>query len=615
MFNGRVPVKQKKAPAPQFESQFGIEFPVQWPEFQRRMWAARRNRGTVPQWEHFKWLAQRISPGRSWHYWADIRFKGLCEFNFTTWMGGGGIAKTNDAALFALTYYCIAPHETAIVVCSTTKDMLRARIWGQITKLFQRMPQEVKNQFFPPGTGDLLDSQCFIRFQEGDSINVIKGVAIQDGPVEDAVNNIIGQHTTRVFWILDEMQGVRAAVMDAIPNLLKNPEPKFHGMGNPQSLTSLLCRYSEPDGGWKSLPKFTPDWKIDSQGYPGEGRAFFFDGRKSPAVLDPEWGKKNTWMLNQDQITNHLNSKKVGGDESHPDFMWQTIGWPPDKGLEQTVLDHSIIQTFLCTEKPVWTHGFTQFASLDPAYNGGDDPVLQFMRRGVVKEEGQPERWVIAGVEQVHVPISSDSEIPIDYQIVNYCRDECKKRGIPSSEFAVASAGRGAGLKSIFEVEWGPVNGIEEGGSPSERVVDERGRTAKQSYNTRASELCFAIRDFALGNGLRNVPEEVISQACSRLTFYLNGKWCVEPKTATKGLQEAKGQGAKGFKQRLGRSPDHLDSWNIGLEHARQKGAVPSFGQTSPVRAEEWNKKVAEEAEVEDYSDTNWKEEAEYQYI
>lgn len=601
---------KQKPPQNTSEEQFGVLFPSHLSELNRRVYCARWGQGNVPQWEHFKWIAQQIAPQYSWHYWTDIRFKGLCEHNFTIWMAGGGTGKTSDSALFALTYWLIAPHETAVIVCSTTKEMLRARIWGQISRLYQRIPPHIRAQLLPEGTGDLLDSQCQIRFEAGDAINVMKGVAIQDGPVEEAVNNIIGQHTTRVFWILDEMQGVRGAIMDAVPNLLKNPEPKFHGMGNPQTLGSMLCRYAEPKDGWKNIPKFTPEWEIDSQGYPGVGRAYFFDGRKSPAVLDPEWGKRNPWMLNQQQIDDHLNSARVNGDESHPDYMWQTVGWPPDKGLEQTVLDQSIVNTFCCTDKPVWTHGFVTFAALDPAYDGGDDAVLQIMRRGLVKEEGISERWVISGVEQLIVPISSESEIPIDYQIVNFCKDECKRRNIASTEFALASAGRGAGLKSIFEIEWGSVVGIEEGGSPSERVVNERGKTAKESYNTRASELCFAIRDFALGNGLRNVPSEVVSQACSRLTFYLNGKWCVEPKTATKGLQTAKGQNAKGYKQRVGRSPDHLDAWSIGLEHARQKGAIPSFGQTSPKRSEDWNKTVQKsQEEITNYQEeTDWQE-------
>lgn len=602
-------MSKKKAEQPQFSVQFGKQFPFGTSEFQARMYCARTGEGTVPQWEHFKWLAQKIAPWYAWHYWSDVRFKGLCESSFTIWMGGGGIGKTGDAALFAIVYWMLAPHETAVIVCSTTKEMLRARIWGQMARIFQRIPQEVKAQFLPAGTGELLDSQCYIRFTSGDSINVIKGVAIQDGPVEEAVNNIVGQHTTRVFWILDEMQGVRPAIMDAIPNLLKNPEPKFHGMGNPQSLTSMLCRYAEPESGWKSIPKFTPEWDINSQGYPGVGKAFFFDGRKSPAVLDPEWGKNNPWMLNQEQIDNHLRSQRVNGDESHPDFMWQTIGWPPDKGLEQTVLDWSIVQTFNCKEPPVWTNGFTSFAALDPAYDGGDDAILQFMRRGTVWEDGK-ERWIIAGVEQVVVPIVSDGDEPIDYQIVHFCRDECVRRGIPSSEFAVASAGRGAGLKSIFEVEWGGVDGIEEGGSPSERIVNEQGKTAKESYNTRASELCFNIRDFALGNGLRNVPTEVLEQACARLTFYVNGKWAVEPKNSTKGLQQAKGAGAKGFKQRLGRSPDHLDAWNIGLAHAIRMGATPNFGIASPKRVDTWNREVVQAGN--EYDSNNYTQEQDW---
>lgn len=598
----------KKPAIPEFEVQYGIKFPKALSELNRRLYCARWGAGNVPIHEHYIALAKLFWPEDSWHYWSDDRFESLANYNFTIWQGPGGCSKTFDAGKFALIYWSVAPHETAIVVCSTTKEMLRARIWGQMVRLFSRIDPKVKESLFPAGTGDVLDSQCQIRFMPGDSINVIKGVAIQDGPVEEAVNNIVGQHTTRVFWLLDEMQGCRPAIMDAIPNLLKNPESKFHGMGNPQSLTSLLCRYAEPKEGWKAIPKFTERWEIESHGYKGKGTARFYDGRKSPAVLDPEWGKRNPWMINQEQIDSHLNSARVGGDESHPDFMWQTIGWPPDKGLEQTVLDHSIVQTFQCQEKPVWTHGFVTQASLDPAYDGGDDAVLQIMRRGLVKEEGISERWVIAGVEQIIVPISSESPIPIDYQIVNFCKDECKRRNIPPGEFAVASAGRGAGLKSIFEVEWGPVVGIEEGGSPSERVVNERGKTARESYNTRASELCFAIRDFALGNGLRGVPAEVIAQANARLTFYLNGKWCVEPKTATKGLQTAKGQNAKGYKQRLGHSPDHLDAWNIGIEHARLKGAEPSFGQTAPKRYENWEEEVQQnQDELTDYTEeTDW---------
>jgi hypothetical protein len=599
-----VPTKPKKPP-----EKDDIEFGINWTksgihgfqELQKRLFCAKHKIGNL--FEHRRRIIQIIWPHLAWHSWSDTRLKGCCDYNFTSWFGPGGCGKTMDAAAIALEYWLEAPNETAVVVCSTTKEMLRTRIWGAIVELFSRIPPQLRPMLLPEGTGDLLDASCFIRFIDGDWKNGIKGIAVQDGPVQEAINNIIGMHTTRVFVILDEAQGVREAIMGAIPNLLKNPQTKFHIMGNPSDYNSLLCRYSEPLEGWKSIQKFQSEWDIDSQGYAGLGHCFFFDGRKSPAVLDPEWGKKNPWMINQEQIDQHLNSKRVNGNENHPDFMWQTIGWPPEKGLEETVLDSSIVNTFLLKEKVVWTNSTVTFASLDPS-RGGDDAVLQIMRRGLVKEDNFPERWIVSGVEQFIVPIDADSEQPIEYQILNFVRATCKARNIPPNEVAIACAGSGAALVSIFEVEWGKVNGIEEGGSPSERVVDEKGRTAKEFYNTRASEICMGIRDFALGNGLRNVPEEVILQACARYTFTLNGKLCAEPKTATKGLQKARGEGAKGFKERMGYSPDHLDSWNIGLEHARQKGAEANFGMASPKKHEEWTREVV--AVANEYSEENY---------
>lgn len=616
----KPPRKQRVAEVVPDDIQFGLNWTKggyhNVPEIMKRLSCARYRAGTTSLFEHRKEIIKFGWPHYSWHYWLEDRLMDFCEHNFTSWMGCGSSGKTQDAAISALEYWLEAPHETAVMVCSTTKDMLRSRIWGSIVELFGQMNPELRKYIFPEGYGELLDASCFIRWTDGDWKNGIKGIAVQDGPVQEAINNIIGIHTKRVFVILDEAQGVREAIMGAIPNLLKNPESKMHIMGNPSDYNSLLCRYSEPLGGWKSIQRFQYTWEIDAQGYGGVGRCRFFDGRKSPAVLDPEWAKANTWCINQEKINNHLWSKKIAGNENHPDFMWQTIGWPPEKGLEETVLDASIVNRFLLREKPIWTDRTIDFASLDPAFGGGDDPVLQIMRRGLVREPEQEERWVIAGLEEIIVPINADSEQPVEYQIVEFVKETCKARGIPPSELAVASAGRGAALKAIFDIEWGQVNGIEESGSPSERIVDEKGRMAKEFYNTRASEICMGIRDFALGNCLRNVPEAVITQACARYTFTLNGKFCAEPKTATKGLIAAKGTGAKGFKERMGYSPDESDSWNIGLAHARMKGADSGFGFSAPKKTMTWEKEVRQSSN--EYSESNytevndWKYESEY---
>lgn len=596
----KIKKPRKSETPPQDDIQFGVNWTKEAasrglssshdiPEIRRRMMCARWNVGSVSRFDHRKHLIQTIWPENiyAWHYWTDRRLHGTCEHNFVTWMAGGGTGKTTDAAIMALEWWLEQPDHSAVVVCSTTKDMLRTRIWGQIVHYHSLIPK-----WMGP-CGDLLDASCFIRWREGDWKNGLKGVAVQDGPVEEAVNNIIGMHTSRVLWVLDEMQGVREAIVKAIPNLLKNPESRFWGMGNPDSFMSLLGRYSEPVGGWDAIVKFQDEWETESHGYEGTGICQFFDGRKSPAVLDPVWGKRHPWMTNQGHIDAHLKSKEVNGNENHPAFMTQTIGWPPSSGIESTILDHAIITSFKCDKPALWTDGYTESASLDPAFNGGDKAILQFLRRGYVKDH-EGARWVIEFRDWAVVPIDGESARPIHYQIVDFCKAACEKRRIPPKEFAIAAAGEGGGLKSIFDQEWGPVNGIEEGGSPSERVVDDKGKTAKEAYDTRASELCFGVRDFALSNGIRGLPQEAASQFCKRQTFYRNGKWCAEPKVGSKGRVDEKGRSVKGFKQRLGFSPDHADSVGIGLEHCRMMGAEPTMGAASPKKYDDWNRKAIE---------------------
>lgn len=618
-----------KAKAPPAPARIVPDFGLDWKtmgngafagtnELQRRLYCARFNKGNTPVFEHRKLIARMLWPEQvfSWHAWTDKRMMSVCQHNFVTWMAGGGTGKTTDAAIIALQYWLEAPHRTAVICCSTSKDMLRTRIWGQIVHFHAMLPPEdvmIRSGFV--GRGELLDASTFIRYKDGDWKNGIKGVAVQEGPVQEAVNNIIGMHTDRVFWILDEMQGVREAIMSAIPNLLKNPESKMLGMGNPDSFTSMLCRYSEPKhGGWPAIRKFQSHWEIDSQGYKGTGIAIFFDGRKSPAVLDPAWGRRNPWMLNQEQLDAHRNSKAVGGNENHPDYMCQSIGWPPSQGIEATVLDGAILSTFNCTGKVVWTQGVVACAALDPAFNGGDRAILRFGQRGYVSDKDGA-RWVIQGTDWIDVPIDGESNRPIHYQIMDFCKAECMRRGIGPREFAVAAAGEGGGLVSIFETEWGPINGIEEGGKASERIVNERGTKAKDEYDTRASELCFGVRDFALGNGIRGLSDKEAEQFCARQTFYKNGKWCAEPKTGSKGRKDVGGNAVKGFKERMGYSPDHADSFQILVEHCRMRGAEPAFATGSPQRAEEWDHRrqtqQTDHFNENNYAtETDWREEA-----
>lgn len=602
----------KKQPAPPAEDwQFGINWATMpqyashlpnW-ELKRRRYCAYFGKGNVPIHEHRREIIRAFWPGEEWHLWSERRIRSISYSNFVIWQGSAGGAKSADAAKMALEYWMEAPYETAVVVCSTTKAALRKRIWAEVVSHHKQLDPKKYGH-----VGDLLDTECIVRWTPGDVKHGIFGVAVEDGPVEDAVNNIIGFHPKRYFLILDEMQGVNEAIMSPrlLSNIRKNPEAKFLGMGNPSSLMSLLCRHATPlDGGWPNLEKFSDQWEIDSHGFKGKGVALFFDGRRSPASLDPEFARRNPWMINKEMIDADLAA--VNGNENDPTFMEQSIGWPPEKGLESTVLDASILVQFRCQQKPVWTEGFTACAALDPAFNGGDKAILRFGKRGFVRDDSGA-RWVIdmGGNDWEEVPIDSASKRPIHYQISDYVKGRCSGRGIPATECAVAAAGEGGGLVSIMQMEWGPVVAIEEGGRPSDRVADERGKTAKEKYDTRASELCFGLRDFALGNGIRGLDDKAADQACKRVTFEKQGKWCAEPKCGSKGRKDASSRAVKGFKERLGYSPDHFDSAIILVEHCRLKGAEPAFGQTSPKLSEDWQKETV--AVASQYDDENYTE-------
>jgi len=403
--------------------------------------------------------------------------------------------------------------------------------------------------------------------------------------------------------------------MRATSNMVANPVFSMIGMGNPDSLTNPLCKEGEPIEGWDSVTRGeTEEWENHGGPTKGHGLTQFFDGRKSPADDSPEERRRLHWLSNRDWYEAIL--KGAHGNANDPRVWQMAIGWPPPMGLESTLLDDAIIVTFKCRKKAIWTQGFRQCAALDPAFGGGDKAKLTFLKYGETENESEDEydeenrlwtpakrntRWVIEFGEVLVVPINAESTRPIHYQIVDWCRVECEKRHIRPSQFALDSSGEGGGLKSIFDREWGIVTGIESGGVPSERVIDDTGKTAKEAYDTRASELCFSVREFALADGLRGMSDEMTFQACNRRTFYRNGKWCSESKSGSKGRTDERGRPVRGYRQRMGHSPDDFDSGAVGVEFCYQQGAIPSVTGEAVKREQSEPRREYDEYNSENY--------------
>lgn len=584
---------------------FGIQWPtnIPTPLLNRRQYCARHNRGSVPRWIQRKeiikalWDCSELGENKqatyAWHRWSERRLQGVCSHRWNTWAGPGGSGKTSDAAIEALEWWLEAPHESAVIVCSTTKEMLRKRVWAQIAhfhnKLYERFGPKAKkeNQF-----GELIDSETKIRWRAGDDKNCIFGMAVDDGPVEDAINNLIGIHTTRVWLILDEMQGVRPPIVSpkVLGNLAKNPESYFLGMGNPEHLNDPLGVHSEPLDGWGSVTLGeTEEWETRGGPLKGNGLCQAFNGTRSPADDSPEERKRLPWLINREWVDAHLES--IGNNPQDPSYLSQAVGIWPMSGLESTVLSDQIITTFKCKEKATWTERFTKCAALDPAFTvDGDKCVLQFGKRGMTEIDGK-RKWMIELNEWLLVPIVADSELPVDYQIVTFCKKACMERGIPAEEFSLDSTGVGGGLGSIFKREWGNVHAVDFRGKPTDRPVsDTNSKPAYEEYDTRASELNYSMRQFAVAGSIRGLSNEASVDFCSRRTEYKTKKNKVESK--------------KEMKKRIARSPDHGDAAAILLDLCRERGAVPSGAMpvASPINREKYVSEVAAQFDDNNYT-------------
>lgn len=220
--------------------QFGIDWSKRGnpPLIQRHQYCAFYNCGRGAFY-HRKERIKAFWPEYQWHRWNERRLKADCEYNWITWLGPASSGKSTDAAVLALEYYLQAPDRTAVIMASTTKDSLKRRIWSEVARHHNKLKDSGLN-----GIGELIDSRTMIRWRPGDDKHGIFGIAVEDGPVEQIVNNLIGFHTERVVLYLDEMQGIEEAIMKATFNMSSNPVFRFRGMGNPDSLLNPLGRES-----------------------------------------------------------------------------------------------------------------------------------------------------------------------------------------------------------------------------------------------------------------------------------------------------------------------------------------------------------------------------------
>lgn len=516
---------------------------------------------------HYKALQTLLWPGLDHHRWSDLVLKSILENNIIAILGPKSSGKTHNVARFALTDYFCFPHNTGILISSTTLDAMQIRIWGEIKKLFK-----LAKERFDWLSGHLVEyKHCLSTDDIEDGVrdfrNGVVGIPCMVGTKYVGLGKYVGFKNNRVRLFADEAQFMGGGFLDAISNLDGNDDFKAVILGNPVDPTDQLGRAAEPEVGYSSLPEptKTTTWKTRFM----EGIAINLVGTDSPNFDYPESEKpRYRYLIDQRRIN---NVAKFWGKDSHQ-YYSQCVGVMKQGLTARRVITRQICIAQKAFEGVVWGPGpHRKIYAIDAAYSGtdGDRCVAGHVETGFGMDGGEIIRVGIPKIVPVSVGDSGNS--PED-QIANFVQQDIAELGIKPDEVFYDSTGRGT-LGAAFARVFGtsvPVP-VEFGGSATERPVrhdlfmfDEKTKrkrlvTCYEFYRKLVSELWFSVRYCIESGQMRELPEDVAHEGYQR-------EWCLV--SGNKVEVESK----LDMKERVGFSPDLFDWLATAVEGARRSG-------------------------------------------
>jgi hypothetical protein len=552
---------------------------------------------------HFRRAMQLMWPEVVWHKWNNLVVEKFCDDATRTMaiLGPASSGKTHTSALCGMATYFIWPECTTVIVCSTTKELLEQRVFGEIKRLWRSA-----RRLYSWLPGNLIEGRLRIvtdsrdDLEEGrDFINGVLGVPVKKGNDYVGLGDFAGMKNKQVVLIGDELSLLPPAFIHAISNLDKNMKLKVIGLGNPKDTMDALGMLAEPAahlGGWDGGIDQTPGtkcWETKRHG----GICIQLPGDDSPN-LD---GKLGCPLITQEAID---RDKSFYGTDS----VWYSmmdLGRMPRGQGSRRVLTRQMCLKFGAMDEPNWLDSNrTRIGFLDAAYGGtgGDRCIfgeLQFGREAepldasdlaesVISQAplNRRHRQILALVDTVLVPVSAQfKDLPCD-QIVNFVRGQCESRGIPPENFFY-EAGMRAALVQAFSRLWSnSVNAVDCMGTASDRKVSaDIDVIARDYYMNRITEIWYAVHHVVESRQFRNMTEGPLLEFCQREWGYVGkNKIQVEPK--------------KEMKQKTGRSPDEADAVAIGVLGAIERGFIIERLKSAhqAVRDDRWKRELREKS-------------------
>jgi hypothetical protein len=507
-------------------------------------------------------------------------------------MGCASSGKTHEAAWLRLCEYFIWPECTCVLVTSTTLSALRKRIWAEITMLWQ---EAVDNH---PVAGNLLDSALAIctdaleptdwsTRRVRDMRKGIFGVPCVVGNRFVGLAKFVGIKQQRMRLISDEASMMGSGFLSAFANLSNNDDFEAEILGNPNDPLDPLGRAAEPRSGWTDKylePEKTACWDTRFM----NGRCVNLVGTDSPNFDFPQDQPiKYKYLISGQKINDTLSFFAKDSVE----FYSQCRGVMKVGTVARRIFNRYDCERFGAFTDAIWDgeSQLTRVAGLDAAW-GGDRAILTAATFG-----REVSGKIVLRIDiQIQVPVLVRGE-SAENQLAEYVRAFCEERHIPPEHFAHDATGRGS-LGTALARVWSPsCHPIEFGGIPTRRPVsldlywtDPRDgqrklKAACDHYSKFVTELWFSATYAVEAGQLRNLPQEAFEEGALRMWDKVrDGK--IELETKIK------------MKERVGRSPDMMDSLVIAVEVARRVGFnISKLAQPVNKKKEDWLQRQADD--------------------
>lgn len=526
---------------------------------------------------HCKEACRLLWPHIDWHRWTE-----LCNTEIrrndpkvTVLMGSGSTGKTNISGWeYLLDYYC-RPHETLVLISSTTLPSLELRVWGEIKKLHQ-----IAIDQFPWLPGYLIDSKhCITTDELGEdefedrvkTRDLRKGViaipTIQGGK-NVGLGRWIGIKQTHLRLIADDVTAMSPVFLSAFANLNNNVDFQAVICFNPDDVLDPGGIAAEPKDGWSAHfePKSTSVW--DTQFY--NGRCVNLVGTDSPNFDFPEHEPaRYPYLVSRKKIEETISAFKKDSFE----YYSQCVGVMKISQMSRRIITRDICRQFNTASEAVWLGPpRVLVAALDSAYGGdrcvGGHAEFGECEDGVTRLQFYPPHIV-------PVKVSMDVPMAEEDQISRFEMEYCVANKIPPSNFFHDSTGRGSLGTSLSRIWSSACNPVEFGGRPTKRPVTvdtwitdkvtglKRLKLCDEHYSKLVSEFWWSLRLAIEADQIRGLPEDVMNELCMR-------QWdrVKEDKIEVESKIE--------LKKRIRKSCDLGDWAAIILEGARRLGFVIS---------------------------------------